>query len=251
MPDPVGLVVPAYRPDLDRLERYVGELCDAVEGAVVRIELDAPGPDATRFADRVDADVAVAPVRRGKGLAITAGFEALEAEVLAFVDADGATDAASVARLVEAVRDGDADLAVGSRRHPDAVVATAQSRSRRVLSDGFARFARVATGIQLSDFQCGAKAISRSCWRDVRDGVYESGFGWDLEVLWLAASRGCTIDEVPVEWRDRPGSTVAPVWTTLGLATLLVRIATARAAGCSHALPGRRRAIERLAEVGG
>lgn len=230
----VGLVIPAYRPALDRLERYVADLQDAIDPAEIRIELDDPERGVDAFADRVEATVATAPTRRGKGLAITAGFEALDADVLAFVDADGSTAPESVSDLVEAVTAGGADVAVGTRRHPGAQVATSPGPTRRLLSAGFVRLARVTTGLRLSDFQCGAKALDRRCWTAVRDGLYETGFGWDLEVLWVAAREDHAIEEVPIQWQDRPGSTVPPVRTTLGLSLLLGRIALARAVGRPH-----------------
>ncbi|MFC6735800.1 dolichol-P-glucose transferase, partial [Halolamina salina] len=40
----VGVVVPAYRPDVDRLSRYVRDLDERLAPAELRIELDDPGP---------------------------------------------------------------------------------------------------------------------------------------------------------------------------------------------------------------
>ena len=54
----VGLVVPAYRPDVDRLSTYVRALHDAIDLHTVRIELDGDTPEADRwdraYADRLD-----------------------------------------------------------------------------------------------------------------------------------------------------------------------------------------------------
>jgi glycosyltransferase involved in cell wall biosynthesis len=216
----VGVVLPAYRPDPDRLVAYARAVCDRVDPAVVRVELDA-ADEATRAAladlpDRVV--VADADRRRGKGAAITAGFEALGTDVLAFADADGSTPVDSLARVLDPVAGGEADLAVGSRRHPDATVASHQTRGRRLLGDGFAWLARRLLDVSLYDYQCGAKALSAGAWADARAHLREPGFAWDVELVAVVDALGGRVVEVPVDWEDQPNSTVAPVTDTLRIA---------------------------------
>lgn len=227
MSSSVGLVIPALDPDVDRLREYVSALTEAVEPATIRIELDDPSDRYAGLDERLDAEVATVRQRRGKGLAITAGFAALETDIKAFVDADGATDPVSVAGLVDAVRSDQADLAIGSRHRPGATV-EGRSRTRRTMSRVFAGVAGIATGVTVADFQCGAKAITAECWGDIVGDLTVAGFGWDLEVLWLAATNGWRIEEVPVRWDERPGSTVPPLETAVSLTTLAGRISLAR-----------------------
>jgi glycosyltransferase involved in cell wall biosynthesis len=220
----VGVVVPAYRPDVARLTRYVEALVERLDPAAVRVELDAPTEETrdalTSLPPRVTVNAV--PNRRGKGAAVTAGFEALETEVLAFADADGSTPAESLAAVLAPVRDGEADLAVGSRRHPEATVASHQTLARRFLGDGFAWLARRLLDVQLYDYQCGAKALTAETWAAVRDHVHEPGFAWDIELVALTGALGRRVVEVPVRWEDQPGSTVSPVGTALRLARSLL-----------------------------
>jgi hypothetical protein len=209
----LGFVVPAFRPDAERLGAFVDALHAAVDPAAVRVELDDPEPGVRQRLADLPATVAVSATRRGKGAAITAGFEALAPEVdaLAFADADGATPAGSVAGVVAPVVDGTADLAVGSRRHPDADVRSHQTVARRRLGDGFAWLARRLLDVALTDYQCGAKAVSTTAWRDVRDHLYEPGFAWDVELVAIAGALEYDVVERPVVWEDQPGSTVDPL----------------------------------------
>ncbi|MFB6160166.1 MAG: glycosyltransferase [Haloferacaceae archaeon] len=209
----VGVVVPAYRPDPERLVGYVHDVVERLDPAVVRVELDAPRESVRdRLAGLPErATVNAVDRRRGKGAAITAGFEALERDVLAFVDADGSTPAGSFADVVAPVADGRAPLAVGSRRHPDAAVAAHQTFARRFMGDGFAWLARRALDVTLYDYQCGAKAVSADAWRAVREHLHEPGFAWDIELVAVADALGHEVCEVPVRWEDRPGSTVSPL----------------------------------------
>jgi glycosyltransferase involved in cell wall biosynthesis len=223
MSSDVGVVVPAFRPDLDALLAYLEAVEDALSPAVLRVELDAPAAGVADAVRGAGVTVNVSARRRGKGAAVTHGFEALDTDVLAFADADGSTDAPSLAAVVGAVRDG-ADVAVGSRRHPEADVRGHQSTLRRRFGDGFAAVARTALGVDVHDFQCGAKALSRTVWTDVRRHVFESGFAWDFEVLAVATALGYGVREVPVRWEDHPDSTVPPFRTAASFLRALVTV---------------------------
>ncbi|MFC7155291.1 dolichol-P-glucose transferase [Halomarina halobia] len=241
----VGLVVPAYRPDIGRLADYVRTLDERLSPAAVRVEIDAPEPVALdRLAD-LPATVNAAPSRRGKGAAVAAGFQALAGddgiEVLAFADGDASTPVGSVDAVLGAV--GRADLAVGSRRHPDAVVDGHQTRVRRRLGDGFAWLARRCLDASLFDYQCGTKALTAEAWRAIEPHVAAPGFAWDVEVIAVADALGHRVEEVPIRWRDRPGSTVAPVRGSASMARGLLS-ARWRARRVRAARAGRRPARE-------
>ncbi|ARS88928.1 glycosyltransferase [Natrarchaeobaculum aegyptiacum] len=214
----VGLVIPAFRPDVDLLRSYVLALEDRLEPETILIELDEPCGETLAALEHLPATVDVAPDRRGKGAAVTAGFCALETEVLAFVDADGSTAVESVAAVVDRVRERRADLAVGSRRHPEADVYNSQSTLRERLGDVFAWVARRVLSVSVWDYQCGTKAIDAGAWAEVASHLCESGFAWDVELLAVVDALGYRIEEVPVTWADAPQSTVSSVGTTLELA---------------------------------
>ena len=223
---PIGIVVPAFRPDVDALRAYVRELDAELDPETIRIEIDDPEPTVIESLADLPATVNAVSGRRGKGAAVTAGFEALDADVLAFVDADGATPVSSVVRVVDPVARGETPVAVGSRRHPESTVTSHQGHLRRLLGDGFAWLARRVVGgfgARLYDYQCGAKALSAEVWRAVRTHIREPGFAWDLELLAIAGASDFEMREVPIAWEDKPGSTVAPVRDTLSMFAGLVR----------------------------
>jgi len=212
----VGVVVPAYRPDVDRLVDYLATVDERLGPDRVRVVIDDPRPATLERLSALDGvEIDALPYRRGKGAAVTAGFEALDTDVLSFIDADGSTPADSIQRVVAAVAEGRADLTVGSRRHPDADVRRHQTRLRRHMGDAFVRLARTLLDVSLHDYQCGAKAISAEGWTAVRRHLYEPGFAWDIELVAAAGALGLTVVEVPVTWHDRPESTVSPVRTPL------------------------------------
>jgi len=222
MTGPVGVVIPAYRPDVGLLTEYVEALVDRLEPETVRIELDAAGESVRERLADLPATVNAVDRRRGKGAAVTAGVEALDTEVRAFADADGSTPAPEFERIVAAL-EGPVDLAVGSRRHPDATVTSTQSPVRESMGDAFAWLARRCLDVKLYDYQCGAKAVTAESWQQVREDLTEPGFAWDIELIALASTVGLRVREVPIEWHDHPDSTVAPVRTSMHLMAALVR----------------------------
>lgn len=213
----VGVVIPAYRPEVTELRRYVMAITETLAPETVVIELDAPEPGIEAELSDLPAVIETVPYRRGKGAAITAGFEYLETDVLVFADADGSTPAESLASVVDPVTAGEADLSVGSRRHPDSEVASHQTFARRFLGDGFAWLAGTLLSVSLYDYQCGAKAITADGWNQVRSHLYEPGFAWDVELAAIAGALDLRVLEVPIHWEDRPGSTVSPVRDSLAL----------------------------------
>lgn len=243
----VGIVIPAYRPDPATLTTYVSALHETVEPTTIRIELDAPTDSTLDALAALPVSCGTASARRGKGAAITAGFEALDTDVLAFVDADGSTAPPSVNELVTAIDEAKPDVAVGSRHLPEATVTTHPPRARRVMSTGFVHLARLTTGLALTDFQCGAKAFTRPAWIRIRRHLVEPGFGWDLDALYWADREDCHLIEVPLTWGDEPGSTVSPISTAMTLTGVLGRIVRTRIRGHDRLRPGENLLVDRVA----
>ncbi|NEU58821.1 glycosyltransferase [Halorussus sp. MSC15.2] len=137
----VGLVIPAYNPDSDILRDYIVEVTSVLAPEEIRVELDG---DIEVPIDDLDVTVNHSATRRGKGAAIVDGFESLspDVDIVLFADADGSTAAESLAELVRTLQTVDVDICVGSRRHPDATIASPQSVLRRHLGDVFAWTAR-------------------------------------------------------------------------------------------------------------
>lgn len=207
----LGVVIPAYQPDTELLERYVDRIDDRLAPETILVELDAPESETVSELQSLPVVINTVPHRRGKGAAITAGFERLETDLLLFADADGSTPVDSLADIVAPVRNDRAALAVGSRRHPEADVNDEQSALRQTLGDGFSWLASTLLSVTLHDYQCGAKAIDADAWERLHAHLYEAGFAWDVEVIAMAGAFELPVAEVPVKWEDRPGSTVDPV----------------------------------------
>jgi len=150
-----------------------------------------------------------APQRRGKGAAVRRGMQAAVGRLQLFTDADGATPIQELARLEQAVASG-ADLALGSRalasRLPGYAV---QARLYRTILGGLFNSLVQRSGIRgITDTQCGFKLFRQTVAADLFGVSSIDGYGFDLELLYVAQQRGYRIAEIPVNWSDQPGSKV-------------------------------------------
>ena len=224
MKNSIGVVIPAYNPNLKALEGYVKDLDKVLCPDIILIEIDDPSELVLSRIEGISANVEVSDRRGGKGAAITRGFNKLKSDILVFVDADGSIPAKSVKRVCDSVIKLDADLAVGSRRHPDSNIKFHQSNVRKLLGDGFSVLSRVLLDAKLHDYQCGVKAINRKVWEEVRRDIEKKGFSWDIELISIVSMRGYKIKEIPIEWDDQPGSTVKIIPTVLELFNALFTV---------------------------
>jgi len=223
MGESVGVVIPAYDPDILTLERYITDIRKVLDPETIRVEIDTPRQSHVDRLSQV-AEVNASTSRRGKGAAIMSGFDALDTDILAFADADGSVPAASLDSIIQQIAEGTADVSIASRRHPASHIVAHQTIVRRLLGDVFAVAARTMLPTQCRDYQCGAKAVRTEAWQAIGHHCYEPGFAWDLEFVSIAGSLGYGIAEVPVDWEDHPDSTVNPVSTTIELATALIDV---------------------------
>lgn len=159
----------------------------------------------------------------GKGAALVRGVEIARGRAVLLCDADMATDPSILPSFLSALRDG-ADVVIGDRKGPLAVVRKPQSAIRRLLSLGYIRFAALLTGVVLSDYNCGFKLFRTDVAREVFRGATASRWGIDIEVLARAARRKRRIVEVPVVWTHGEQSSVHVVRDVVGTLVEAVRV---------------------------
>lgn len=140
----------------------------------------------------------------GKGGVLMETFRRCDADLVGFVDADGATPPSEMLRLIDAVRDRDG--AIASRRHPASVLPARRGLAREVTSAGFAFWVRRIFGLPYDDTQCGAKVFRREAMERMLPLLTSRDFLFDVDVLLVARRLGYRIETVPTIWIDREGS---------------------------------------------
>ena len=148
------------------------------------------------------------PTNRGKGCAVRHGLLAARAPVALFSDADLSTPITELPKLVDVICDGSCDVAFGSRALDRRLIETRQPFIRDRAGRVFNAALRVATGLPFSDTQCGFKAFRMAACRQILESSTVDGFGFDVELLFVAHRAGLRLQEVPVRWHHEEGSKV-------------------------------------------
>jgi glycosyltransferase involved in cell wall biosynthesis len=197
---PVALVIPTLNE-----EASIGDVVRAIPRALVGriIVADGGSTDATVARAR-DAGAEVIDAGRGYGRACLAAATAAEgADIVVFMDGDGADDPASIAALVAPIQAGTFDFVIGSRargaREPGSI-AWHQLAAGRLAGLGIGAL----YGVRYTDM-CAFRAIRRDAL--LRLGMTEMTYGWNIEMQMRAARAGLRILEIPVPYRCRSGGT--------------------------------------------
>lgn len=145
--------------------------------------------------------------RRGFGSACHAGLLAATAEIVCFCDCDASLDPALLTPLVEAVREGRADLVVGRRRPTRGTSWPAHARLGNMAVAGMLRR---RTGVRIRDIGP-MRAARRADLLAL--GIGDRRSGYPLEMVVRAADAGWRIDEMDVPYLPRTGaSKVTGTW---------------------------------------
>ena len=162
------------------------------------------------FARRPDvaAQVLRFPQNHGKGHAVRAGLLAAQAPIALFSDADLSTPITELPKIVEPIEAGDYDIVLGSRALDRSLIGHHQPWRREQGGKAFNMIVRLTTGLPFSDTQCGFKAFRMEAARPVIEQARIDGFGFDVELLFLAQRAGLRMLEVPVRWDHNEGSKV-------------------------------------------
>lgn len=214
------LIIPAYNEEdrlpatLRALRTYALSSTQMPSPPLEVIVVDNGSTDRTAEVARA-LDSALMPIRvlrcneRGKGAAVRAGIAATAAEVVGFMDADGATGLDAFADAAVLLKAG-ADVVIGSRGLEDSHT---QARHNRLRGIGAAAYRRSAAFLVsgVRDTQCGFKILRGDLARDVFAACSTNGFSFDVELLARCQAVGARIEELAVNWVDVPGSTFSPL----------------------------------------
>ena len=183
----------AIGPTVARLPR------DAVHDVIV---VDGGSRDGTVAEAQAAGAEVLMESRRGYGQACASGVErarALGAEIVLFLDGDGADAGELAGRLIAPVRDGSADFVLATRtrggREPGSM------GPHQVLAGMLIGGAvGLLSGTHYSDM-CAFRAIRLDTLD--RLGLREMTYGWNLEMQMRAAALGLRIREIPLPYRRR------------------------------------------------
>ncbi len=185
---------------------------DDTLGVVQRVAAGQPAIRVLEFAEPI-----------GKGGALIEGLKlAPLADVIGYVDADGATPPHAFHDLVKHL--GEADCVIGSRWLPGAVLHVEQAGKRQFASRVFHLIVELLFRMHIKDTQCGAKVMTRQAVEAIHSALRIADMAFDINLLYSLKRAGYRVLEVPTEWTDKIGSKVALFRTSLTMFLSVVRI---------------------------
>lgn len=186
---------------------------DNTSGVVARVSKDFPEVGSMEFA---------API--GKGGALIEGLRlAPLADLIGYVDADGATGPAAFEDLLRHINE--ADCVIGSRWIKGAILHQSQTGQRQFASRVFHAIVQGLFWMNIHDTQCGAKVMKRHVAEKIQPSLCIADMAFDINLLYLVKHEKFRVLEVPTEWTDKVGSKVAlgRTSTTMLLSVLRLR----------------------------
>jgi glycosyltransferase involved in cell wall biosynthesis len=212
----LSIVVPAYNEErrLPQTLPRIVEFVEAQEYPSEVIVVDDGSTDTT--ASVVEGIAAEAPSvklikneHRGKGSAVKTGAMAAQGDHIFLCDADLSMPIEEVANFLPPALE-DYDVAIGSRE-VEGARRYDEPGLRHLMGRVFNTLVRLLAVRGFQDTQAGFKCFSREAAREVFPYQTMDGWGFDVEILFIAQKRGYRIVEVPINWYYMTNSRVSPV----------------------------------------
>jgi dolichyl-phosphate beta-glucosyltransferase len=206
----LSIIVPAYNEEaliantLDGLRSYMNTRPEGFEIVVV----DDGSRDRTvacvqdwQRRNQVDVQLLINEVNRGKGFSVRHGVMESRGQYILFIDADLPYELHAIDDFLNALHNG-YDLAVGSRVLPGSEVKGVPA-VRYIAGQVFSWLERFVLSTGTADTQCGFKGFTAAAAQNIFQRLTIDGFGFDVELFFVARKFKYRIQPVAVQMIDR------------------------------------------------
>jgi glycosyltransferase involved in cell wall biosynthesis len=191
---PVLVVIPAYNE-----QRFIGSVVVHLRmlGYPVLVVDDGSTDRTAEIAAAAGAEVLVHERNQGKAEALNTGFRharRASVDVLVAMDGDAQHEPSEIARLLEPITEGTADVVIGSR-----FLSTSGGEIphlRRLGQTTMTTLTNISSGTNVTDSQSGYRAFSA---RAIQAMIFAAdGFSVEVEMQFQARDLGLSVVEVPI-----------------------------------------------------
>ncbi|MCX6155378.1 MAG: glycosyltransferase family 2 protein [Candidatus Kapabacteria bacterium] len=160
---------------------------------------------------------------QGKGAAVRRGMLEAIGSIRIFTDADLSTPVYEIENVIEKLNSG-YDVFIGSRALDSKRIKEHQPFYREMMGKTFNKIVQLFVFNGISDTQCGFKGFNDKSANKIFSIAKIDGFGFDVEILYLAKRFGLSIIEHPVDWFNDARSTVNPITDSINMIIEILKI---------------------------
>ncbi|MFH1995688.1 MAG: glycosyltransferase [Candidatus Omnitrophota bacterium] len=228
----ISIVIPAYNEAkrlsafLERVVAYCKKSSDKYEIIIVN---DGSSDGTLKIAESwksVFPELFTLRIRRnrGKGYAVKRGLLKAQGDIAVFLDADGSVDPEEINKNLRSITEEGFDIFIGSRILSNAERVLKAKWYRKIIGKVFNFFVQFFLFKNIKDTQCGFKMFKKEVIKPLFSRSYLRGFGFDVEILFLAHKMGYRVKEGAVSWTHVDGSKVNLLFDSIAMFVNILQI---------------------------
>jgi dolichyl-phosphate beta-glucosyltransferase len=223
----LSFIIPAYNEEL-RLSKTISTVIEYFSKQDYTVEIiivdDGSSDNTIKIAKEFgNINVISQPKNMGKGAAVKRGMLESAGKYRIFSDADLSTPIYEIPKLLNILKNG-YEVSIGSRAVDYSLIKKHQPFYRETMGKTFNKIVQLMVIKGISDTQCGFKGFTKAAAEQIFKRSLIKGFGFDVEILYIASKLGLNVLETPVEWYNAEGSKVSPVKDSLKMLFEILRI---------------------------
>lgn len=194
----IAILVPCYNEALT-IENVIKDFQQNCPEADIYVYDNNSSDDTAKIAKACGA-IVVHEYKQGKGNVIRSMFRDIEADYYVMVDGDDTYPAEDALKVLEQVKNGRADMAIGDR-----LSSTYFTENKRAFHNAGNKLVRALINVvfksNVKDIMTGCRAFNRRFTKSFP--ILSSGFEIETEMTIHALDKNLSITEVPIAYRDR------------------------------------------------
>ena len=196
----IAVLIPCYNEELT-IEKVIKDFRKELPEADIYV-YNNNSKDKTKEIAIKNGAIVVDEYKQGKGNVVRSQFRDIEADIYVMVDGDDTYPAEFVHRLIEPVRNGQADMTIGDRLSNG----TYQKENKRPFHEFGNNLVKKAINVlfdtKLKDIMTGYRVFNKRFVKNMP--VLSPKFEIETEMSLYALDKKYIIKEIPIVYRDRP-----------------------------------------------